>query len=262
MSLSPVAAAVPQSPIPSFIPKKPISTSLVFNDHSKNRDDSDSDGGQSVARGGVVTPFPWKVHDMLEKSGTDGIDHIVNWLPHGRAFMVHRPQEFVDRVMPMWFSQTKFASFQRQLNLYGFRRLTQGRDKGAYFNENFLRGERGMIQRMSRQKIKGTKVRRAVVPGMEPDFWNLPFVNGKNNAKGEMHIKLPDQSFPNEAVRSGPPTPTLSPENFMHRDEGTDVLFFEGKPFHYLDRAIVTGGLSGRVVSGDFDSFGLPLETV
>lgn len=119
-----------------------------------------------------------------------------------------------------------------------------------------------MIQRMSRQKIKGTKVRRAVVPGMEPDFWNLPFKNGKNNktSKNEMHIKLPDQNFSTEMVNSGPPTPTLSSEDLMHRDEGTDVLFFEGKPFHYLDRAIVTEGLSGRV-SGDFVSFGLPLET-
>lgn len=126
-----MVGTVPQSAaISSFRTKKAISSALAFNDHSKNKDDSDSDGGQSVARGGVVTPFrestmhvcmpdvhihfhhpcfanatlsrysvAWKVHDMLEKSDVDGIDHIVSWLPHGRAFMVHRPQEFVDQVM-------------------------------------------------------------------------------------------------------------------------------------------------------------------
>lgn len=125
-----MVGTVPQSAaISSLRPKKPISSALAFNDHSKNKEDSDSDGGQSVARGGVVTPFrestmhdmhalhirfhhpcfanatlsrysiAWKVHDMLEKSDVDGIDHIVSWLPHGRAFMVHRPQEFVDQVM-------------------------------------------------------------------------------------------------------------------------------------------------------------------
>jgi hypothetical protein len=59
-----------------FIPRRPISIDMiVHNDHSKggNSDDSDSEG-QSVARGGVVTPFPWKVHDMLEKAEIDGID--------------------------------------------------------------------------------------------------------------------------------------------------------------------------------------------
>jgi hypothetical protein len=63
-----------------------------------NSDDSDSEG-QSVARGGVVTPFPWKVHDMLEKAEIDGIEGIVCWVAHGRSFMVHRPQEFVDQIM-------------------------------------------------------------------------------------------------------------------------------------------------------------------
>mmetsp|Transcript_11729 Transcript_11729/g.17205 ORF Transcript_11729/g.17205 Transcript_11729/m.17205 type:complete len:185 (+) Transcript_11729:79-633(+) len=147
---------------------------------SCNKDDSSSsDDGQTVARGGVATPFPWKVYDMLETAEVDGFEDLVSWIPHGRAFMVHHPQKFVEQVMPIWFSQTKFASFQRQLNLYGFRRLTTGRDKGAYFNPRFLRGERQLIQKMNRQKIKGTKVRRAVVPGMDPDFWNMPFVGNR-----------------------------------------------------------------------------------
>jgi len=210
-------------------------------------DSSSSDEGQSVARGGVVTPFPWKVHDMLEKADVDGVEIIVCWLPHGRAFMVHRPQEFVEQVMPIWFSQTKFASFQRQLNLYGFRRLTTGRDKGAYFNQHFLRGERHLIQKMSRQKIKGTKVRRAFVPGTDPDFWNMPFMGGGDRKKSSMQIKLPDvidnnrfNSTSNNAIYpSGPPTPTLSAEETKIKKE-EEVLFFEGKPFHYLDRVMMT----------------------
>jgi HSF-type DNA-binding len=50
-----------------------------------------------------------------------------DWQPHGRCFMVHDMKEFVSSMLPLWFRQSKFASFQRQLNLYGFQRLTQGK---------------------------------------------------------------------------------------------------------------------------------------
>ena len=55
--------------------------------------------------------------------------------PSGRAFCIHRPRRFISDIMPRYFSTTRMSSFQRQLNLYGFRRITEGRDKGGYFHE-------------------------------------------------------------------------------------------------------------------------------
>jgi len=81
------------------------------------------------AKGGVIVPFPVKLHDMLQQIENDGLGHVVSWQPHGRCFAVHKPKEFVNHVMPHYFKQTKMASFQRQLNLYGFNRLTGGLDK-------------------------------------------------------------------------------------------------------------------------------------
>ena len=54
-----------------------------------------------------------------------------------------------------FFRQTKLTSFQRQLNLYGFSRLTRGRDSGGYYHELFLRGKTYLTRSMSRTKIKG-----------------------------------------------------------------------------------------------------------
>lgn len=57
--------------------------------------------------------YSLQLHFMLEELEKDGMDHIVGWQPHGRAFVVHKQDEFV-RILPMWFRQTKFPSFQRQ----------------------------------------------------------------------------------------------------------------------------------------------------
>jgi hypothetical protein len=70
-----------------------------------------------------------------------------------------------------FFSQTKYPSFQRQLNLYGFSRFSHGEDKGAYFHHCFVRGKRSLVRGMVRRKIKGTKVRRTMSPSEEPNFY-------------------------------------------------------------------------------------------
>lgn len=132
-----------------------------------------NDRGRSIAKGGVTTPFPWKLHIMLDAMDKAGDKSIVCWQPHGRAFMVHKPKEFVQDVMSHFFNQTKYASFQRQLNLYGFSRLTHGPDKGAYYHNCFVRSKRHLCKGMIRQKIKGTKVRKSLSPEDEPNFYNI-----------------------------------------------------------------------------------------
>jgi HSF-type DNA-binding len=147
---------------------------LEYSDASSSggeeRDDEQVD--KSIAKGGVTTPFPWKLHDMLDAMDREGDLSIVCWQPHGRAFMVHKPKEFVDQIMLHYFNQTKYASFQRQLNLYGFARLSHGVDKNSYYHPCFVRGERDLCRGMIRLKVKGTKVRRSLTPEEEPNFYD------------------------------------------------------------------------------------------
>ena len=53
----------------------------------------------AIAKGGVACPFPWRLHEMLEAVEREGLEHIVSWQPHGRAFMVKKPKEFVDKIL-------------------------------------------------------------------------------------------------------------------------------------------------------------------
>ena len=47
-------------------------------------------------------------------------------------------------------ADTKMTSFQRQLNLYGFRRVTKGEDTGSYYHAKFQRGRRDLISEIKR----------------------------------------------------------------------------------------------------------------
>ncbi|OEU08623.1 hypothetical protein FRACYDRAFT_196221, partial [Fragilariopsis cylindrus CCMP1102] len=74
---------------------------------------------------------------MLELADQEGFDNIVSWLPDGRSFKVHDPSEFVEQIMPNFFLQSKYKSFQRQLNLWGYARLAIGPGKGGYYHPRF-----------------------------------------------------------------------------------------------------------------------------
>lgn len=123
--------------------------------------------------GGVVNPFPERLHDMLSKTK---VPETVGWAPHGRCFLVRKPKEFESQVMPMYFNHTKLTSFQRQLNLYGFKRITKGVDRGAYYHELFLRGRPRLCTRMRRQKVKGTGQKPLPDPDNEPNFYAMKSV--------------------------------------------------------------------------------------
>ncbi len=82
-------------------------------------------------RGGVTEPFPEKLHRMLDAAEREGLSDVVSFFPHGRAFAIHKPRRFVSEMMPRFFRQSRLTSFQRQLNLYGFRRISQGPDNGG-----------------------------------------------------------------------------------------------------------------------------------
>lgn len=173
-------ANMPQKPKPKRRrkPQKPGKTAKQndrhfvvhdYHDHGNDQDDDQSDPHDR--RGGVSISFPIKLHNILDQVEADGLSHIISWQPHGRCFVIHKPKEFADFIMPGYFRQTKLTSFQRQLNLYGFNRITRGNDSGGYYHELFLRGKPFLCKHMIRTKVKGTKFKAASSPEQEPNFY-------------------------------------------------------------------------------------------
>jgi hypothetical protein len=126
------------------------------------------------SRGGVHHPFPTVLHGMMEEAEEKGFTNVISWQPHGRTFLILEPKLFVAEVLPEYFKHSKLSSFQRQLSLYGFVRLTHdGPDRGSYYHECFLRGRPFLCPRIQRTRIKGTWVRTSSSPESEPNFYAM-----------------------------------------------------------------------------------------
>ena len=124
----------------------------------------------------VGGPFPLKLHIILKILEKEGNDDVFSWLPHGRSFGIHKPGQF-EEVIKRFFRQSQISSFRRQLNLYGFLRLTNGRDSGSYYHELFLRSKPLLSLKMTRTRIKGTKIRASSSPADEPRLYSFPVLD-------------------------------------------------------------------------------------
>ena len=115
-----------------------------------------------------IPNFPTKLMDMLSRPD---LAHIISWMPHGRSWKVHKPREFEIRVIPMFFEHSKFSSFIRQANGWGFRRMVRkGPDLNSYYHEIFLRGNPHLIKLMKRPTVT---VRPPSDARTEPDFYKI-----------------------------------------------------------------------------------------
>eukprot|EP00984_Skeletonema_dohrnii_P020776 scaffold10210_cov127-Skeletonema_dohrnii-CCMP3373.AAC.1 len=113
---------------------------------------------------GYLDHFPSKLYEMLESVDSLDFSHIVSWLPHGRSFQVKDPTQFMDLVVPKFFKATKYRSFQRQLNLWGFSRIffsptcslriVKGHDHACWHHEYFIRGRPELLSKISRTRVK------------------------------------------------------------------------------------------------------------
>lgn len=115
--------------------------------------------------------FPQKLMEILADSS---LTEIVSWLPHGRSFVILRPDLFCEEVLPRYLppadsrGSTKYPSFTRKLNRWGFRQATRGADSGAFHHPFFLREQPELCMKMvcqkSRDRQQGPQKHRSLPP--------------------------------------------------------------------------------------------------
>jgi HSF-type DNA-binding len=103
---------------------------------------------------GIQLSFPYKLHKMLELAEDRGYSDIISWLPNGLAFRVHKRDELLRTMVPGFFRQTRYKSFLRQLNMWGFARMVGG----AYCHAYFRRDRPELCHHLTRCGKQGTLI--------------------------------------------------------------------------------------------------------
>ncbi|CAM9707500.1 unnamed protein product [Ectocarpus sp. 4 AP-2014] len=161
---------------------------------------------------GAPQAFPSKLYEILEGENPD----IVGWTATGRGFEVRDHARLSSEVLGRFFKQDKFSSFQRQLNLYGFRKITKGSESGSYQHPHFRRGERTTLLTI-RRSTKASPARAAVPvspvsagtgTGTPPPAAHLNGSGGNNNNNvSTTNGAAVDDKHPRSATPSPPPAP-------------------------------------------------------
>lgn len=100
--------------------------------------------------------FPYRLHRLLNQATELKLDDIISWHPSGSKFVIHKQADFVKKILPNTFNQTKFASFRRQINAYKFEREINSENTESttlvYSHPNFHRDKPQGCERIVRRK--------------------------------------------------------------------------------------------------------------
>lgn len=101
----------------------------------------------------IPLTFPQRLMELLDDEESHDI---IGWLPHGRGFLIYQKRRFASEILPKYFKQSKFTSFTRKLNRWGYTRIARGPETGAYYHPLFRKGNLRMCLQMTCQSLKSS----------------------------------------------------------------------------------------------------------
>jgi hypothetical protein len=98
------------------------------------------------------------IYKLLEILRDTSNHHLIHWSANGTKFTVTNKDEFATVILPRYFKHSNFASFVRQLHLYGFHKSSAVNSKASEFSHpKFIQGRDDLIYTISRRGKKSSK---------------------------------------------------------------------------------------------------------
>ncbi|KAI1139513.1 hypothetical protein F5Y05DRAFT_325250 [Hypoxylon sp. FL0543] len=121
---------------------------------------------EAQAKRKQIPPFVQKLNSFLEESkNTD----LIRWSEKGDSFIVLDEDEFAKTLIPELFKHNNYASFVRQLNMYGFHKKVglsdnsmkaserKNKSPSEYYNPYFKRGHPNLLWLINKPKSGNNK---------------------------------------------------------------------------------------------------------
>ncbi|XP_033849780.3 heat shock factor protein 1 isoform X2 [Acipenser ruthenus] len=170
-------------------------------------------GGAGPVSGGIlgsgsnVPAFLTKLWTLVEDPDTDPL---ICWSPSGNSFHVYDQGHFAKEVLPKYFKHNNMASFVRQLNMYGFRKVVhieQGglvkpeKDDTEFQHAYFIRGQEHLLENIKRKVTNVSSIKHEDIKIRQDDVSKLltdvQIMRGKQE---HMDSKLIAMKHENEAL--------------------------------------------------------------
>uniref|UniRef100_A0A674EGW5 Heat shock transcription factor 1 n=1 Tax=Salmo trutta TaxID=8032 RepID=A0A674EGW5_SALTR len=160
-----------------------------------------------VVSGNNVPAFLTKLWTLVEDPDTDPL---ICWSPNGNSFHVFDQCRFSKEVLPKYFKHNNMASFVRQLNMYGFRKVVhieQGglvkpeKDDTEFQHPYFLRGQEHLLENIKRKVTNVSNVKHDELKMSSDDvskiLTNVQHIKGKQETIDSQIIAMKHE---NEAL--------------------------------------------------------------
>ncbi|KAJ8273379.1 hypothetical protein GJAV_G00100940 [Gymnothorax javanicus] len=163
--------------------------------------------GGVLVSGSNVPAFLTKLWTLVEDPDTDPL---ICWSPNGNSFHVFDQGRFSKEVLPKYFKHNNMASFVRQLNMYGFRKVVhieQGglvkpeKDDTEFQHPYFIRGQEFLLENIKRKVTNVSNIKhedhRLSQDGVSKLLNDVQLMRGKQEA---MDSKINAMKHENEAL--------------------------------------------------------------
>ncbi|XP_049879080.1 heat shock factor protein isoform X8 [Pectinophora gossypiella] len=109
-----------------------------------------------VEIGATVPAFLGKLWKLVNDSETN---NLISWSPGGKTFVIKNQADFARELLPLYYKHNNMASFIRQLNMYGFHKITSVENGGLRYEKDeiefshpcFMRGHAYLLEHIKRK---------------------------------------------------------------------------------------------------------------
>ncbi|KAJ8735586.1 hypothetical protein PYW07_007206 [Mythimna separata] len=109
-----------------------------------------------VEIGASVPAFLGKLWKLVNDTETN---HLISWSPGGKTFVIKNQADFARELLPLYYKHNNMASFIRQLNMYGFHKITSVENGGLRYEKDeiefshpcFMKGHAYLLEHIKRK---------------------------------------------------------------------------------------------------------------